>query len=30
MVIIPEQHISTPVPDPAAETEFIRRFVNAG
>ncbi|HHX41329.1 MAG TPA: hypothetical protein GX715_15315 [Armatimonadetes bacterium] len=30
MVIIPEQHISTPVPDPAAETEFIRQFVNAG
>lgn len=30
MVIIPEQHITRPVPDPAAETEFIRQFVNAG
>ncbi|MBI3944946.1 MAG: hypothetical protein HY321_03435 [Armatimonadetes bacterium] len=30
MVIIPEQHLRRPVPDPAAETEFIRQFVGAG
>ena len=30
MVIIPEWHIQQPVPDPAAETEFIRQFVAAG
>ncbi|MDH7569962.1 MAG: hypothetical protein QHJ73_10290 [Armatimonadota bacterium] len=30
MVIIPEQILRRPVPDPAAETEFIRQFVQAG
>ena len=30
MVIIPEWHIQRPVPDPAAETEFINQFVKAG
>ncbi|MEQ9442433.1 MAG: CsgG/HfaB family protein, partial [Cyclobacteriaceae bacterium] len=30
MVIIPEYHITRQVPDPAGETEIIRKFVNAG
>lgn len=30
MVIIPEEIIRRPVPDPAAETEFINQFVKAG
>lgn len=30
MVIIPELHVGRPLPDPAAETEFIRQFVRAG
>lgn len=30
MVIIPETHLRRPVPDPAAETEFIKHFVRAG
>lgn len=30
MVIIPEEHLRRPVPDPAAETEIIRRLVDAG
>ncbi len=30
MVIIPEHHISRPVPDPAAETEILRQCVAAG
>jgi len=30
MVVIPEEHLRRPVPDPAAETEIIRRLVDAG
>lgn len=30
MVVIPEYHIQRPVPDPAAETEIIRQFIQAG
>ena len=30
MVIIPEEHISRPVPDPAGETEIIRKLVEYG
>jgi hypothetical protein len=30
MVVIPEEHIGRRVPDPAGETEVIKRFLNAG
>jgi curli biogenesis system outer membrane secretion channel CsgG len=30
MIVIPEQHISTRVPDPAGETEMIRKFLEIG
>lgn len=30
MVIIPEEHIQRPIPDPAAETEIIRQLLEAG
>ena len=30
MVVIPEEHLRRPVPDPAAETEIIRRLVDVG
>jgi hypothetical protein len=30
MVMIPEQHLTRIVPDPAAETDIIRQFVEAG
>jgi hypothetical protein len=30
MVIIPEHHISRPIPDPAGETEIIKTFISAG
>jgi len=30
MVVIPEFHIQRPVPDPAAETEILRQFIQAG
>lgn len=30
MVVIPEEHIGRRVPDPAGETEIIKRFLNAG
>lgn len=30
MVLIPESHVSRPVPDPAAETEIIRQLLNSG
>ena len=30
MVMIPEHHISRPVPDPAGETEIIRQFIEFG
>ncbi len=30
MIVIPEQHLLNPIPDPAGETEMIRRFVLEG
>ena len=30
MIVIPEQHIATKVPDPAGETEMIRKFLEIG
>jgi hypothetical protein len=30
MIVIPEQHLRNPIPDPAGETEMIRRFVQEG
>jgi TolB-like protein len=30
MIMIPEEHIHRPVPDPAGETEMIRKFVGSG
>ena len=30
MVVIPEQHLTRFIPDPAAETEIVRQFVEAG
>lgn len=30
MVIVPEYHIQSPIPDPAGETEIIRKFLEAG
>lgn len=30
MVVIPEEHIGRRIPDPAGETEIIKRFLNAG
>jgi curli biogenesis system outer membrane secretion channel CsgG len=30
MVIVPETHIQRPIPDPAGETEIIRKFIEAG
>ncbi len=30
MVVIPEYHIQRKIPDPAGETEIIKKFVNAG
>lgn len=30
MIMIPEKHIHRPIPDPAGETEMIRKFVNSG
>jgi len=30
MVVIPEWHLRNPIPDPAGETEMIRRFVQEG
>ncbi|MGM0509487.1 MAG: hypothetical protein ACQERZ_10080 [Fusobacteriota bacterium] len=30
MVVIPEQHIKKPIPDPAVETEIIKNLIKAG
>jgi curli biogenesis system outer membrane secretion channel CsgG len=30
MVIVPEVHIQRPIPDPAGETEILRKFIEAG
>ncbi len=30
MVVIPEEHLSRPVPDPAGETEIIRQLIDLG
>ena len=30
MIIVPEVHIQRPIPDPAGETEIIRRFIESG
>jgi hypothetical protein len=30
MVVLPEYHIQRPIPDPAAETEITRQFIEAG
>lgn len=30
MIVIPESHLARPIPDPAGETEMIRRFISEG